>query len=355
MPKQDENSKGPIYIDYAQIFRQLKAKGHIYLIVVIATVVISSALILCVPRYYKCTITLAPESDVQSAGGSLASMASSFLGNKAGGTDAIYPMLYPDLMSSKDFLVGMFPVKVKSLDGKINTDYFDYLAHYQKSPWWAKWRSCVINFFKGKKKRPASGDKKVNPFSLTQEQDDITNMINGNIKCSVDKKTDVISISVTDQDKLICATMADSARVKLQAAITNYRTSKARNDVEYYEKLAKEAYDSYTAARRKYASFSDANTDLVLTSYKAKEEDLENDMQLKYNTYTDINERLQVAKAKVQERTPAFTVLQGATVPLKPSGPKRMAFVFIMTVLAVICTTTIVLRKTIVGTILRKS
>jgi uncharacterized protein involved in exopolysaccharide biosynthesis len=36
------------------------------------------------------------------------------------------------------------------------------------------------------------------------------------------------------------------------------------------------------------------------------------------------------AKAKIQERTPAFTVIKGAAVPIKPAGPKRMIFVALM-------------------------
>lgn len=42
----------------------------------------------------------------------------------------------------------------------------------------------------------------------------------------------------------------------------------------------------------------------------------------------------QDAKARVQERTPAFTILKGASVPIKPTGPKRMLFVLAMTMLA---------------------
>lgn len=42
----------------------------------------------------------------------------------------------------------------------------------------------------------------------------------------------------------------------------------------------------------------------------------------------------QDAKARVQERTPAFTILKGASVPIKPTGPKRMLFVLAMTLLA---------------------
>ena len=58
-------------------------------------------------------------------------------------------------------------------------------------------------------------------------------------------------------------------------------------------------------------------------------------MQLKYNTYTTLMTQYQAAKAKVQERTPAFTLVQGAAVPIKPAGPKRMIFVIGMCVLAV--------------------
>ena len=50
-------------------------------------------------------------------------------------------------------------------------------------------------------------------------------------------------------------------------------------------------------------------------------------MQLKYNTYTTLVAQLKAADAKLQERTPVFTTIQGAEVPVKPSGPKRVLFV----------------------------
>ena len=57
-------------------------------------------------------------------------------------------------------------------------------------------------------------------------------------------------------------------------------------------------------------------------------------MQLKYNVYSTMSTQYQDAKARVQERTPAFTILKGASVPIKPTGPKRMLFVLAMTLLA---------------------
>ena len=64
---------------------------------------------------------------------------------------------------------------------------------------------------------------------------------------------------------------------------------------------------------------------------RAKVEDMENEMQLKYDAYTTVQKQLQAAKAKVQENTPAFTIVKGSAVPIRPAGPKRMIFVAGMT------------------------
>lgn len=95
-----------------------------------------------------------------------------------------------------------------------------------------------------------------------------------------------------------------------------------------------DAKASYEKARRLYGSYADANSEVILESYRAKQNDLENDMQLKYNNYTAMVTQYQAAKAKVQERTPAFTMIKGSSVPIKPSGPKRMIFVLIMLILS---------------------
>jgi uncharacterized protein involved in exopolysaccharide biosynthesis len=90
----------------------------------------------------------------------------------------------------------------------------------------------------------------------------------------------------------------------------------------------------------------------VLESYRAKQSDLENDMQLKYNTYSALSTQLQQAKAKVQERTPAFTTIKGAAVPVKPSGPKRMLFVLGMLFLAFIGTIFYITKNDILAPIM---
>jgi capsular polysaccharide biosynthesis protein len=165
-------------------------------------------------------------------------------------------------------------------------------------------------------------------------QDDLFKQAQGNIKCTFDKKTEIVSITVYDQDPLVCAIMADSTCKKLQDFIVAYRTSKARIDYEYYKKLCEESKAEYENALNRYASSADAHTKTVMAIYQAKVESLENEMQAKYNIYNSINTQLQTARAKLQEATPAFTIIESASVPIKPAGPKRMIISIAMMILS---------------------
>ncbi len=283
------------------------------------------------PKEYKSSVMLAPETATDNSLTSNISSLASMVGmnmNFGSSNDAIYPELYPDLLQSMDFIVGLFPVKVTTKDGLVTTDYFDYLLHHNAKAWYmfpARWLASIVEKLRNDDTGPKGGDDKVNPFWLTRQQYDIAHIISRNIDCTVDKKTSVISIEVTDQDPLISATIADSVRSHLQTFITEYRTLKSRNDLAYMEKLFAEAHEQYVKARQQFAAYADANQEVILQAYKAKEEDLENDMQLKYNAYTQVYEQLQLSKAKVQENTPAFTVVQSASVPIKHSNKSKLS------------------------------
>lgn len=345
----EENNNAPIspnantqgakaeLIDLKAVVTRLWQKKLRLLIVVVAAFAVSCIIILPVPRYYTSSLELAPELGIpNSGGGGLADIASS-MGINVGGSiisDAISPDLYPELMKSNDFVVNLINCKVATADGTIKTTYYDYLKNHRKYSPWSKMMGAVQSIFQKKESVASSGKHKLDPFRLTKPESGVFGLIKENIKCSVDKKTNVITIVVVDQDPLVAATMADSARVQLQDFITRYRTSKARVDLEHYKKLTAQAKAEYERARQGYGYFSDANTDVVLQSIRSKQEDLENDMQLKFNNYSAMRGQLQLAEAKVQERTPAFTILTSASVPLKPSGPKRMMFVVGMVIVA---------------------
>ena len=275
------------------------------------------------PKVYVANVELATElKDDGPMGGSAASLASLAGIKLGGGADAIGPDLYPNVMSSNEFLVKLLKVQVETEKGDFKGSYMDYLENYQKAPWWSYPIMWVKSALKGKKEG-GQDDGDMDPTYLTSDQDNLVTAARMLVKCAVDNDNGTLSIGARAQDPLVAKILVDSATLHLQKFITDYRTNKARTDLVYYEKLEQEAKDKYVEAQEVYADFCDSHRELALKSYVTKQESLENDLQLAFSAYSQMKQQVQLALAKVQENTPAFTVVQAASVPILPDAPRK--------------------------------
>jgi uncharacterized protein involved in exopolysaccharide biosynthesis len=68
-------------------------------------------------------------------------------------------------------------------------------------------------------------------------------------------------------------------------------------------------------------------------------------MQMQQQIYQQVVAQLQQAEMKVQEKTPAFTTLQSATVPVRKAGPMRAQMCLSILFLAFLVTTGWILYK----------
>ena len=344
-------------LDFVKMYKDILKHKKLYYKVLPITFVLAAIYALSLPNYYRCIVILSPELTSSRTSSGLAALASNFgfnLGQGAGGmgTEALFPTIYPDLVNSTDFKISLFPVPVtiegdkeKGIEDR-TMSYYDYLLDEQKSPWW----SSVINApFKAIAYLLSSDSlaesKDLNKFRLTKKQAQIVKGLEKKIVCDIDKKTMVITIEVTDQNRVICATMADTVMTRLQSFITEYRTKKARVDLAYSKKIYSETKARYEEARQKYAEFVDANHDIILQTVRQQQTDLENEMQLQYNAFSQIAQQVVAAEAKVQEETPAFTVLESATVPVRKAGPSRAMICLVFLFLAFFGTTAWILYK----------
>ena len=330
-------------IDFVKIIKTSWGRKKLFFKVWGITFALACLWIFPQPRYYKCDVMLAPEMASENVGGSLSSIASNFGINLGGANnDAIYPELYPDLLSSNEFIIGVLGTQVTTLDKSLTTDYYTYLSKHQKTNWLTQpfidATKAIKRLFTEQPVGSAGGAKTLDPFILSEYDYIITEIAKKKILCYVNKKTEVITITFTDQDPYVAATMADSVKQRLQDHIINYRTNKARIDVMHYKRLADSALVEYNQAADKYSRFCDRNQNITLQTVISERDKLENEMQMKLNTYTAMNTQLEATKVKLQERTPAFTTLKSATVPIKPAGPKRMIFVAAMLFLATFVT-----------------
>lgn len=347
-----ENNENKIN-DFKKAFLTLWAKRKVFFIMWPTVFVLACVWILPQPRTYTCSTTIAPESSDQSASGALSSLASSFginIGDN--GSDALYPQIYPQLFESTEFIAELCDIQVTTKDGELQTDYFDYLKNHQKInvltfPF--HWVIFQIQSMRQKTETiPAAADgKRLNPFYLGRQNSLLFLQIKKNITCTYSQTTDLLTITVKDQDPLICATMADSVKMHLQNYITNYRTQKARLDYDYYTKLYEQAKAEYDLAAANYAAYADAHQDITTVASLTKRNDLEAEMHRKNSILDAVANRQEAAQAKVQEVTPAFITIKNSTVPYRASHPKRMIFVLAMLILSTIGAIAWILREEI--------
>ena len=312
--KRNNHTDEEIEIDLMGVLRRIMGiRKKIYKAAGIG-LIIGVIIAISIPRQYTVEVTLSPEMG-SAKGGGLSGLAASFLGSDVtmgDGSDALNASLSADIVSSTPFLLELSTMKIPVLKNEMMT--LNAYLDEESSPWW----SYVIGF-------PAMVIGGVKSLFIEGEDELIVS--------SVDKKTSMTSVAVTLQEPRVAAVVADSVVKKLQEYIIDYRTSKAKEDCIYLEKLFKERQQEYYAAQKKYADYLDSHDNIILQSVRAEQERLQNDMSLAYQIYSQVGSQLQVSRAKVQEEKPVFAVIEPAVVPLTPSGTDKkicvLAFVFV--------------------------
>lgn len=325
-------------IDLLELASKLWAQRKKLAIWSVCGAVVGLVIAFSIPKEYSTSVKLSPEiTDAKASGGSLgalASMAGLSAGN-ASGADAVYPQLYPDVVSSVPFTTSLFDVEVQTKeDGNIMT-VRQFLEEETSEPWWSAVLGVpgkLIGLLKTKEEVP--GDHKLDNFQLTLDESQLVEALNRRVSASVDQKTSVVTIDVTMQDPRISAILADTVVARLQEYITDYRTNKARNDLKYAEKLNEEAKNNYYKAQQRYADYLDRNQSLAFHSAQTMRDRLENEATLAFNLYNQTAQQVQKAQAKVQENTPVYAVVTPATVPVKASSPKKFMILAGFTFLA---------------------
>lgn len=292
-----------------------------------------------IPKEYTTTVMLAPENaDGKSISGGLGALAAMAGVNVNAGqsNDAVYPDLYPDIVSSIPFNYALLDVNFQKKKATEFISLYDYIDQDLSQPWW----SAILKFpLKAVGKLTAlfrdevPGIESEKLFALSKEQMDILKELKSRVKVSVDKKTSVVSMSVTMQDPVVSASLTDTIMVNLQKYITDYRTKKARLDLEFTEQLYNEAQEAYYVAQQKYAKYLDFNQGVRRNSEMIEQTRLQNEATLAFNLYNQMAQQLQMARVKVMENTPVYVILQPAIVPVEASSPSKIfilvSFVFL--------------------------
>jgi len=343
-----ENNIQPQYtdeqeIDIMELISKLWKRRKMIIRWCIVGAVVGLVVGFSIPKTYTTGATLAPETQQRMGSGvsSIASMMGVSLDNSV---DAIDFQMYPEVVASTPFLYILLDLPVQTKDGEINTTLKEYLLEYQKSPWWEyiikapfKALGWAISLVKPEEDDSSVEGTELDMYNLPKKERKVIKHLSENIIVTVDKKTGKTQMSYTAQDPLVVATVMNAVVDNLKDYMSDYRTSKARQDVENLSVICEERKQDYYKAQQTYAKYVDANKSVIRQSAQAESQRLQQEMNLAYQVYSQVATQLEGARIKVQQAKPVFAILDPVTVPLKKAAPSKAKMLVIFTFLAGCC------------------
>lgn len=326
-----------------KVFSRKKLLLRALIISFIAGIVIAFS----IPKYFSSSIKLATESapaSISGTLGSLASLAGFNIGGAVSSGSSLSPALYPEIISSTPFLLDLSSTPVTRQGTQKPVTLYEYMTNDMKGAWWGYLfalpsiiKNGIVGLFKGESEdswdlimKAEDGTSLEIGYKLANAMESILN----SITLDTNVNTGVITLTASVQDPQVAADFVEAVHTLLQKYAADYRTDKARTDLEFTQKIYDDAKEDYISAQEAYARYADSNQNIYLQSHRAEQERLQNEMNVAFSVYSSLAQQLQAAKANVQENTPVFTVVQPAIVPVLSTSMSRST-ILILTVVVV--------------------
>lgn len=267
-----------------------------------------------IPRTYSAQVKVSnenKETDLLIGLNTFASWAKTALDDKQG---LRLPEVYAQLVGSMDFARELSHVRLEER----HTDYYHHLRDRRLS-WWEQ----AGALFK----------------DSVDERERICQLIHENVRSKASTKYGTIVIQATDQDPLVAALIADSARMLLQKHMSDYARDRAFRDLKEASVKASLAKERFEKARDDYNRFRDTHNDITAPRVASMAEHLQEEYGKAFEVYNKALEQYRRAEALAGKSAQTFAVLRNATVPLKSSGPATAGYVLAFLFMAVVFTT----------------
>lgn len=314
---------------------------------VVITLVLMFALMSSIPDYYRsddivyCEQITSVAKDLRNVG-----INKGFdIGHAEWNPDRIYPVHYVQLLRTNAFMVKILNTEIRTSEGEIMT-YYNYLYFHPQGNWWNRLERWLRDrsYHNDEMKVEAPRD----PFSLTESQSFTVENASKHIFCQANVKLNILTISVFDQDPLICATMAGKIRHYLQDFMEDYRRNKLQAQADFYRQLADTAQLEYDKMSAIYNDFSNSHTNPALASTHIATNNLLKSKMQKYTILKAISTHLDNSTYLLTEPSKLFVNIQAAAIPVQTAGPKRLTSALLAAVFVFAFTWLYYIRKPLI-------
>ncbi len=279
---------------------------------------------------------------------------------------AMSPKLYPDIVSSDLFLLGLAETEIPFSSSDTNLRLYDYFKERLEPDFLEVIKSYTIGLpnrllsnVESKIDKPVTivpNDTTMmtlGVLTVNSEQSAVIQQIRQRIK--VVNSGAVIKIIVEMPDPKAAAFFATAVYKNLTEEITMYKIEKSKKDLLFLQERCDERRVNFQRVQDQLATFTDSNKNINTSSAQVQLQNLQNEYNLAFEIYRTLASQLEQAKLKVQDDTPFFTVLEPAKIPLSKSKPNRKLIIMILTALGVISSSAIIVVIVLVKDIKSKS
>ncbi|GAB4001636.1 Wzz/FepE/Etk N-terminal domain-containing protein [Spirosoma daeguense] len=240
------------------------------------------------------------------------------------GMDAVRPDLYPNVIQSTPFGLYLLEQPITTSDSIVTT-----IANLLMTSDGLSIRRWFRNGIDKREKltKPVTGK----PVRLTRRQQDLLEEVGRRVSAKLDTRSGIISITAQMPDANAAASVAQLAMNYLTQYVTDYRTEKARQDLQFYTQRLQEARQRYQSAQYAAFHYNDQHKYYVVQAATMEKQRTESELAIAQTVYTELSRQFEQAKLKVQERTPVFKILEPAKIPVQRSSPKRTLMVLVFT------------------------
>lgn len=293
------------------------------------------------PKEYTATTTIVPQTSSSSSklGGlsSLAAMAGFNMDNLGNSTDALSPLVYPQIVSSAPFLLDLMNSQYTFTDVNHPVSLYEYYTNIDKpgvlslvKKYTLGLPGVILSALKGEQKEmPNLGEKQTGPIQLTEKQSAIKKMLEGQVTLNLDSKQGFITLQASFPEALLSAQVADQACKLLQKYIIEFKIQKASSKLDFIEGRYQEKKKDFEKAQQNLARYRDQNKNVSSMIARTEEDRLQGEFSIALNVYNELAKQLEQAKIQVKEETPTFSVVQPAVVPIRKSKPNRPMILFV--------------------------
>ena len=303
------------------------------------------------PNEFTSTTTFIPQlsSGVKTGGSSLGGLAS-LAGINLGGMESsseFPPSLYPQVVNGIPFKIDLLSSTINLNDEEILVkEYFlnqgsslNILGTIKK--YTIGLPSLVLGSFNSEKVVTTKSEI----YSVSQEDNELFNIISNALSLSINDKEGFITISFTDNNKNIAAQITQIAQTLLQKKIIEFKNQSSSEMLDFAIEQYAEKKNSYEKLQDERAVFVDKNINISSSLFQNKLSRIESEVNISASIVQQLASQVEQAKLQVNKDTPVFTTIQPVTIPFQKSAPTRSLIVITFGFLGIISSVGYVLIK----------